>query len=95
MVSVGPLTDEAHLNLPGAAAEGTLGFCYYPDSQRSETPGAAGYRAALSQTEPGHAPNRYTMYGYVFGKLVVDGLRRAGPDLTREGFVDALEATRD
>lgn len=94
MVSVGPLTDEAYLNLPGGTAEGTLGFCYYPDPERSDAPGVTAYRAALSQAEPGHAPNRYTMYGYVFGKLVVDGLRRAGPDLTREGFVSALEATR-
>jgi hypothetical protein len=39
--------------------------------------------------------NRYSLYGYVFGKLVVEGLRRAGPALDREKFVDAMESIRD
>jgi hypothetical protein len=44
---------------------------------------------------PGHELNRYSLYGYVFGKLVVEGLERAGPELTRDGFLDAMESIRD
>ena len=33
MVSTGPLTDEASLALPDGSADGTLGFCHYPDPQ--------------------------------------------------------------
>ena len=29
------------------AAEGTLGFCYYPDPEKSAEPGVAAYRAAM------------------------------------------------
>ena len=91
LVSVGPLTDEAYLVLPGGVAEGTLGFCYYPDPERSAAPGVAAYRDALARDPSGHTPNRYSLYGYVFGRLIVEGLRRAGPDATRDQFIDALE----
>ncbi len=95
MISVGPLTDEAYLTLPGGVANGTLGFCYYPDPERSDAPGVVQYRAALAHGAPGAAPNRYSMYGYTFGRLIVDALRRAGTDPTRDSFVAALEATHD
>ena len=43
----------------------------------------------------GHPLNRYSLYGYVFGSLVVEGLQRAGKDLTRDSFLDAMESIRD
>jgi ABC-type branched-subunit amino acid transport system substrate-binding protein len=95
MVSSGPLTDEAALTAPGANADGTLGFCHYPDPERSDAPGVVRYRAAMARLRPGRAVDRYTLYGYTFGRLVVEGVRRAGRELTRERFVDAMEAIRD
>jgi ABC-type branched-subunit amino acid transport system substrate-binding protein len=94
MISVGPLTDEEYLVLPGGAADGTLGFCYYPDPNDSPAPGVARYRAAMARFEPGHPMNRYSLYGYVFGQLVLEGLRRAGPVPDRERFIDAMETIR-
>jgi ABC-type branched-subunit amino acid transport system substrate-binding protein len=91
MVSVGPLTDEASLEVPGGGADGTLGFCYYADPERSDAPGVVRYRAALTRAHPGRRLDRYTLYGYTFGRLVVEGVKRAGRDLTRERFIDALE----
>ena len=92
MVSVGPLTDEASLAVPGGGADGTLGFCYYPDPERSQMPGVIRYRAALTRAHPGRRFDRYTLYGYTFGRLVVAGVERAGRALTREGFIDAMES---
>ncbi|MGE0799636.1 MAG: ABC transporter substrate-binding protein [Lautropia sp.] len=91
MISVGPLTDEEYLVLPNGVAEGTLGFCYYPDPNGANLPGIDRYRAAMAKFEPGHPLNRYSLYGYVFGQLIVEGLRRAGPNPDRERFVDAME----
>jgi ABC-type branched-subunit amino acid transport system substrate-binding protein len=91
MVSAGPLTDEASLAVPGGS-EGTLGFCHYPDPERSDVPGVARYRAALTRFHPGRRFDRYTLYGYTFGRLVVDGVERAGRALTRERFIDAMES---
>jgi ABC-type branched-subunit amino acid transport system substrate-binding protein len=92
MVSVGPLTDEQYLNVPGGFAEGSLGFCYYPDPNVGDEPGVREYRRLMARYYPGRALNRYSLYGYVFGRLVVEGLTRAGRDLTRERFVDAMES---
>ena len=91
MVSTGPLTDEASLTVPGGSADGTLGFCHYPDPERSQAPGVERYRSALARAYPGRQVDRYTLYGYTFGRLVVEGVERAGRTLTRERFVDAME----
>jgi branched-chain amino acid transport system substrate-binding protein len=95
LVSSGPLTDEQYLNIDGGHADGTLGFCYYPDPDDSDLPGVAAYRRLMEKYEPGHPLNRYSLYGYVFGRLVVEGLERAGADLTEDGFLDAMESIRD
>ncbi|MGZ5926055.1 MAG: ABC transporter substrate-binding protein [Rhizomicrobium sp.] len=91
MVSTGPLTDEEYLNVPGGYAEGTLGLCYYPDPNHSDAPGIVAYRQLMARYFPDEKLNRYSLYGYVFGQLVVEGLRRAGPNPTRESFIDAME----
>jgi len=95
LVSSGPLTDEQYLNIEGGAAEGTLGFCYYPDPDTSDAPGIVDYRRLMNDYFPGHPLNRYSLYGYVFGRLVVEGLQRAGPDLTEDTFLDAMESIVD
>lgn len=92
MIASGPLTDKQYLSLPDGSSEGTLGFCHYPDPVLSDAPGIAAYRTALDAYHPGRQPNRYTLYGYVYGRLVIDALESTGPALTRERFVDALEA---
>jgi hypothetical protein len=48
----------------------------------------------MSKYHPGRPRNRYSLYGHVYGRLVVEGLRRAGRNLTRETLVDALESIR-
>jgi len=49
----------------------------------------------MARYYPDHEPNRYSLYGYAFGRLVVEGLERAGRDLTRDGFLDAMESIRN
>jgi branched-chain amino acid transport system substrate-binding protein len=95
LVSAGPLTDEQYLTVPGNHANGALGFCYYPDPDDSPEPGVVAYRAAMAKYRPGRPRNRYSLYGYAYGRLIVEGLRRAGRDLTRERLVEALESMRD
>lgn len=95
LVSSGPLTDEQYLNIDGGHAEGTLGFCHYPDPNESDAPGIVRYRELMAKYYPQHPMNRYSLYGYVFGSLVVEGIRRAGAELTRERFLDAMESIRD
>ncbi len=91
LVSSGPLTDEQYFNIDGEHAEGTLGFCHYPDPNESNEPGIVEYRRLMAKHFPGHNLNRYSLYGYVFGRLVVEGLTRAGSELTQDAFLDAME----
>ena len=91
MVTSGPLTDEQYLEPGGTFAEGTLGFCHFADPSTSDVTGIERYRAAMARHRPGHPLNRYSLYGYTFGRLVVEGLQRAGRTLTRDGFIDAME----
>jgi branched-chain amino acid transport system substrate-binding protein len=95
LVSSGPLTDEQFLNIDGGHAEGTLGFCYYPDPNVSDAPGIVEYRRLMAEYFPGHPLNRYSLYGYVFGRLVIEGLVRAGPELTEDAFLEAMESIDD
>ena len=92
LVSSGPLTDEQYLNTDTGEAEGTLGFCHYPDPNESDEPGIVEYRRLMAKNFPGEALNRYSLYGYVFGMLVVEGLERAGSELTRDRFLAGMES---
>lgn len=92
LVSSGPLTDEQYFNIDGGYAEGTTGFCHYPDPNVSQEPGIVRYRELMAQYYPGRPVNRYSLYGYVFGSLIVEGLERAGRELTRHSFLDAMES---
>lgn len=91
LISTGPLTDEQYFDL-GGLAEGTVGFCHYPDPNVSSEPGIVAYRELMSEYYPGHPYNRYSLYGYVFASLVVEGLQRAGTELDDEAFVNAMES---
>jgi len=95
LISSGPLTDEQYFREAGDAAEGTLGFCHYPSPTSSDAEGVVEYRRLLEKYFPGRAPSRYSLYGYVMGNLVVEGLRRTGPNLTRDGFINAMESIKD
>lgn len=61
MVSSGPLTDEQYLDVPGGYAEGTLGFCHYPDPTIARESGIEWYRALMARYYPGHPLNRYSL----------------------------------
>jgi ABC-type branched-subunit amino acid transport system substrate-binding protein len=95
MVATGPLTDEQYLDVGGGVSEGTLGFCHFPDPESAKGAGLDEYREMMKKYFPEKRLNRYSLYGFVFGKLVVEGLERAGPDLDRERFLDAMESIRD
>ncbi len=68
-----------------------------PESPESRTLlwGAGEYIDLLGKYYPGEKPNSVGLESFINAKVLVEGLRRAGPDLTRERFIDALESIRD
>jgi ABC-type branched-subunit amino acid transport system substrate-binding protein len=56
---------------------------------------ALAYKAALANHVPGVAPDYVSMEGYVAANVLIEGLKRAGPQLDTEKLVDAFEAMRN
>jgi branched-chain amino acid transport system substrate-binding protein len=70
-------------------------------------PGVREYRALMDKNnpaiphslrDPGYMPRSYSfagLEGFINAKVIVEGLRRAGPLLTRHGFRQSLESLHD
>ncbi len=56
---------------------------------------ASEYITLLRRYFPEDRPNFVGFEGYINAKVLVEGLRRAGRDLTREGFIRAIESIQD
>ena len=54
-------------------------------------PLAREYQKAQSKQHPGVPPTVTGIEGYIYGKVLLEALRRAGPQATREALVKALE----
>lgn len=66
--------------------------CYLADE---DLPGPREFRAAMKKYAPGLKPDELIFQGYGAAKILCEGIRRAGRDLTREGFVEAMETLKD
>jgi len=53
------------------------------------------YRSALERYFPGEAPDAVSLEGYVAASILVEAVRRAGPQLDTEKLVDTIESMRD
>ena len=53
------------------------------------------YKNALAKYFPGEAPDYVSLEGYVAANVLIQGLRRTGPQLDTEKLIDVLENTRD
>ena len=53
------------------------------------------YKTALAKYFPGEAPDYVSLEGYVDGTLLLEGLKRAGPQPDTEKLVDGLESLRN
>ncbi len=80
----------------GRQSEGILVSQVVPSPESPESRnlllGAKEYCNLLKQYYPEDKPNFVGLEGYINTKVLVEGLRRAGRDLTREGFIKALES---
>ncbi len=75
-------------------AEGIVTVVFGHQTWETDNPGVQQYLEVMEQYAPGIPVENFSEYGYAMAEVTVEGLKRAGPDLTREGLVDALEAMR-
>lgn len=86
---------EAFIKAADRAGEGVVITQVVPPVDRTDLPSVALYQKALRKYFPEAQPNFVSLEGFVDAMVLVEGLKRAGRDVTREKLVDALESIRD
>jgi ABC-type branched-subunit amino acid transport system substrate-binding protein len=49
----------------------------------------------LAKYFPGETPDYVSLEGYIAAKILIEGLKRVGPELNTDKLVDSLEAIRN
>jgi branched-chain amino acid transport system substrate-binding protein len=76
----------------GGLAEGIALSQVLPSPTSHSSLLAADFRRALAAHAPSALPSYHALEGYLEARVLVEGLRRAGADLTRSRLVSALES---
>ena len=87
-------TDELILEA-GADADGMVITQVVPPYYLTDLKPVALYRRALAQYSPGERPNFVSLEGFIDAMVLVEGLKRAGQDLGREGLIHGIESIHD
>ncbi|MGB2589639.1 MAG: ABC transporter substrate-binding protein [Candidatus Acidiferrum sp.] len=87
-------TDEL-ISEAGADAEGVVITQVVPPYYMTEEKAVALYRRALGKYFPSEEPNFVSLEGFADAMVMVEGLKRAGKDLTREGLIRGIESIHD
>jgi len=87
-------TDEL-ISEAGQDAEGVVITQVVPPYYMTEFKSVALYRRALGKYFSSEQPNFVSLEGFVDAMVLVEGLKRAGKDLTREGLIHAIESIHD
>jgi len=86
---------EEFIKEAGSDAEGTIITQVMPPYDRTDYPTVAQYRKCLAKYSPGESPTFVSLEGFVDAMVLVEGLKRAGKDLTRETFLSAIESIHE
>jgi ABC-type branched-subunit amino acid transport system substrate-binding protein len=87
-------TDEL-IQEAGPDAEGTVITQVVPPYYLTEFKTVALYRRTLTKYLPTAKPNFVSLEGFVDAMVLVEGLKRAGKDLTREGLIHGIESLHE
>jgi len=86
---------EEFIKEAGPDAEGTIITQVVPPYDRLDYPTVALYRKSLTKYYPDAQPSFVSLEGFVDAMVLVEGLKRAGKDLTRERFISAVESIHE
>ncbi len=77
----------------GALAHGMIFAQVMPSPWERKTALTRAYQEAFAKEKPGQAFSYGSLEGYLTARALIEGLRRAGPNPTRESFVAGLRNT--
>lgn len=66
-----------------------------PPYDESTLPAVVQYKELLAKYYPNDKPNFVSLEGFIDAKALVEGLKRSGKNLTREGYIDAIETMKN
>ena len=87
-------TDEL-ITEAGDDAEGMVITQVVPPYYLTDLKGVALYRRTLSKYAPSARPNFVSLEGFVDAMVLVEGLKRAGKEPTREGLIHGIESIHE
>ena len=87
-------TDEL-IQEAGESAEGMVITQVVPPYYLTDLKGVALYRRSLSKYAPASKPNFVSLEGFVDAMVLVEGLKRAGKEPTREGLIHGIESIHE
>lgn len=93
-VNISFVGSEALARELGTGGEGVIISQVVPFPWDTSVPVVAAYQAALAAVAKDANPGFVTLEGYLTGRLAIEALEAAGPQLTREGFLTALNGLR-
>ena len=92
-INISFVGSNALANELGEAGNGVLVTQVVPFPGDDSIPVVADYQRALAAHSPESEPGFVSLEGYIVGRFVVEALDRAGRDLTRNGFINAVTLT--
>src|SRR5262249_32519310 len=87
-------TDEL-ISQAGSDAEGMVITQVVPPYYLTDLKGVAQYRRAFTQFAAGEQPSFVSLEGFVDAMVLVEGLKRAGKELSPDGLIRAIESIHD
>jgi ABC-type branched-subunit amino acid transport system substrate-binding protein len=87
-------TDEL-IQEAGADAEGVVVTQVVPPYYLTDLKTVALYRRSLQRFMPSARPNFVSLEGFVDAMVMVEGMKKAGKELTREGLIHAIESIHE
>jgi branched-chain amino acid transport system substrate-binding protein len=83
------------IKLAGSDAEGMVITQVVPPYYLTDLKGVALYRRTMAKFAPTEPPNFVSLEGFVDAIVLVEGLKRAGKDLSREGLIRGIESIHE
>jgi ABC-type branched-subunit amino acid transport system substrate-binding protein len=87
-------TDEL-IKEAGDDSDGMVITQVVPPYYLTDLKGVSLYRRTLSKYSPASMPGFVSLEGFVDAMVLVEGLKRAGKEVTREGLVHGIESIRE
>jgi len=95
LLTVSFVGTEAFAKAAGKDGDGVMITQVVPPPHQKNLPAVALYHEALAKYFPGSNANFVSLEGFMNAVVFVEGLKRAGQDLTRDKFLEALEGIKD